>query len=320
MSEHTSYARPYEYPFFDPVISINSGQTFLWEKRDNSWYGIYGDHVLKLFVSSSQIPSGGSKSNKVTNNLEMHFSSYPQFQSWERHVFRLNDNLSDIFSSFDNDVLVSESINKYPGLRLMRQEPFQCMVSFACASNTNIPMIRRMLKNLCQNFGNRVIVDGNEFFTFPSVERLNTASQHELLRCGLGYRTKAVKAIAESVVNGSLDARHLLRLDYEEAKDELLKVYGIGNKIADCILLFSLEKLNSFPIDVWMARVLYQNYGWLFNNNQSSRVHNGKTLQKITALEYRTVSKSAREYFGKYSGYAQQYLYYNIRQIAGRKW
>ena len=320
MSEHTSYARPYEYPFFDPVISINSGQTFLWEKRDNSWYGIYGDHVLKLFVSSSQIPSGGSKSNKVANNLEMHFSSYPQFQSWERHVFRLNDNLSDIFSSFDNDVLVSESINKYPGLRLMRQEPFQCMVSFACASNTNIPMIRRMLKNLCQNFGNRVIVDGNEFFTFPSVERLNTASRHELLRCGLGYRTKAVKAIAESVVNGSLDARHLLRLDYEDAKDELLKVYGIGNKIADCILLFSLEKLNSFPIDVWMARVLYQNYGWLFNNNQSSRVHNGKTLQKITALEYRTVSKSAREYFGRYSGYAQQYLYYNIRQIAGRKW
>jgi N-glycosylase/DNA lyase len=320
LSEHTSYARPYEYPFFDPVISINSGQTFLWEKRDNSWYGIYGDHILKLFVSSSQIPSGGSKSNKVANNLEMHFSSYPQFQSWERHVFRLNDNLSDIFSSFDNDVLISESINKYPGLRLMRQEPFQCMVSFACASNTNIPMIRRMLKNLCQNFGNRVIVDGNEFFTFPSVERLSTASQHELLRCGLGYRTKAVKAIAESVVNGSLDARHLLRLDYEEAKDELLKVYGIGNKIADCILLFSLEKLNSFPIDVWMARVLYQNYGWLFNNNQSSRVHNGKTLQKITALEYRTVSKSAREYFGKYSGYAQQYLYYNIRQIAGRKW
>jgi N-glycosylase/DNA lyase len=194
------------------------------------------------------------------------------------------------------------------------------MVSFACASNTNIPMIRRMLKNLCQRFGNRVIVDGNKFFTFPSVEQLNTASHHELRRCWLGYRTKAVKAIAESVVNGSLDVRRLLRLDYEEAKDELLKVYGIGNKIADCILLFSLEKLDSFPIDVWMARVLYQNYGWLFNNNQSSRVHDGKTLQKITAHEYRTVSKNAREYFGKYSGYAQQYLYYNIRQIAGKKW
>lgn len=250
----------------------------------------------------------------------MNFSAYPQFESWERQVFRLNDNLSDIFSSFSDDVLVSESINKYPGLRLMRQEPFQCMVSFACASNTNIPRIRRMLKNLCQNFGNRVIVDGSEFFTFPSVERLNTASQHDLLRCGLGYRTKAVKAIAESVVNGNLDSRDLLRLNYEEAKDELLKVYGIGNKIADCILLFSLEKLDSFPIDVWMARVLYQNYGWLFNNNQSSRVHDEKALQKITAREYRTVSKKAREYFGKYSGYAQQYLYYNIRQIAGKKW
>jgi N-glycosylase/DNA lyase len=321
MSEPSSYTCTNEYSFFNPEISINSGQMFLWEKHGISWYGIYGEHVLKLNNSNSAILSAESKSDKEDNSCELQFSSYPRLHCWERQVFRLNDNLREIFSSFSNDTLVSESVNKYRGLRLMRQEPSQCMISFACASNTNILMIRRMLKNLCQKFGNRVIVDGNEFFTFPSVDRLNRASQQELRQCGLGYRTRAVKAVAESIVNGSLDIRSLLRLPYEDAKNELMKVYGIGNKVADCILLFSLEKLDSFPIDVWMARVLHQNYGWLFNNNQKSlRIKDGKVFEKVTALEYRILSKNAREYFGRYCGYAQQYLFYNIRQNAGKKW
>jgi N-glycosylase/DNA lyase len=311
-------------PSFNPEISINSGQMFLWERHGFSWYGVYGEHILKLSISGSVIQSGDRKSIENTdreiNSREMLFSSYPYFRCWERQVFRLNDNLSKIISSFSGDMLVTRAINKYPGLRLMRQDPFQCMVSFACASNTNILMIRRMLKNLCQRFGNKVIFDGNEFFTFPPAERLNTAPNQELRLCGLGYRIKAVKAIAQSVVNGSLDIPSLRRLNYEEAKAELMKIYGIGNKIADCILLFSLEKLDSFPIDVWIARVLYQNYGSFFSSSPTSRARVGKVFKKVTANEYRTLSKNAREYFGKYCGYAQQYLYYNIRQNAGKKW
>lgn len=321
LSEPSSYTCTNEYPFFNPEISINSGQMFLWEKHGISWYGIYGKHVLKIFNSNPVILSAERGSDKEDNNCEMQFSSYPHFHRWERHVFRLSDNLREVFSCFSGDVLVSESINKYPGLRLMRQEPFQCMISFACASNTNILMIRRMLKNLCRKFGNRVIIDGKEFFTFPSIDRLNRASHEELRQCGLGYRTKAVKAVTESIVNGSLDIHCLLRLHYEDAKNELMKVYGIGNKVADCILLFSLEKLDSFPIDVWMARVLRQNYRWLFNNKlESSRMRDRKVFEKVTAHEYRILSKNAREYFGKYCGYAQQYLFYNIRQNAGKKW
>src|ERR687897_762291 len=220
---------------------------FLWEKHGISWYGIYGKHVLKIFNPNPVILSAKRESDKEDNNCEIQFFSYPHFHRWERHVFRLSDNLKEIFSCFSGDILVTESINKYPGLRLMRQEPFQCMISFACASNTNILMIRRMLKNLCRKFGKRVIIDGKEFFTFPSIDHLNRASHQELR----------------------------------------------------------------------------QNYRWLFNNkleSPSSRMRDGKVFEKVTAHEYRILSKNAREYFGKYCGYAQQSLFYNIRQNAGKKW
>jgi len=182
-------------------------------------------------------------------------------------------------------------------------------------------MIRRMLRKLCERFGNEMIVDDKRFFTFPSAERLNRASNDELRLCGLGYRTKAVKAVAEAIVNDSPNITSLLRLPYEDAKNELLKIHGIGDKVADCILLFSLDKLEAFPIDIWMARTLYLNYRWLFNNSNKKFDNNRKlSSEKITAHEYRILSRYARDYFGKYGGYAQQYLYYNARQRAGKKW
>ena len=321
-------SEPFPYPysnnntFFDPEISINSGQMFLWEKYDNSWYGIYGDYVLKLINSTSDWLIRKSETAFDDNNCGIRFLSFPRFPLWERQVFRLDDDLNEIFSSFPKDILVSKSLSRYPGLRLMRQEFDQCMISFVCASNTNISMIRRMLNSLCRKFGNKVIVDGKQFYTFPSAARLNRATDEELRLCGLGYRTKAVKAVAESIINGSLDRRYLLRLPYEEAKEELLKVYGIGNKVADCILLFSLDKLDAFPIDVWIARVLCQNYNWLLKQNEENFGIRDKTIagEKMTAREYKIISKNVRNYFGKYCGYAQQYLYYDVRQSAGKKW
>jgi N-glycosylase/DNA lyase len=323
LSKPLSHPYANNYSYFNPEISINSGQMFLWEKHGSSWYGIYGEYVLKITDSRSTTLVKKNENQIAHDNGEIKFFSFPPYPYWERQVFRLDDDIDEIFSSFSNDVLVSESIGKYPGLRLMRQEPHQCMVSFACASNTNILMIRRMLKNLCTRFGNKITIDNMKFFTFPSAERLNRVSNEELRLCGLGYRTKAVKAVAEAIVNDSLNIHSLLRLPYDDAKNELLKIHGIGNKVADCILLFSLDKLEAFPIDIWMARVLYLDYRWLFNNSNSNEklIRNRKlSYEKITAHEYRILSIKARDYFGKYSGYAQQYLFYNARQRAGKKW
>jgi N-glycosylase/DNA lyase len=321
--EPSPYPRTDKYPLLNPEISINSGQMFLWEKYDNSWYGIYGEHILKVSNSSPASHIGDNRSDINKSKRDIEFLSFPEIKSWERHIFRLDDNIKEILSSFSNDALVSESIRKYPGLRLMRQEPHQCMISFVCASNTNMFMIRRMLKNLSRKYGNKVIVDGREFFTFPCAERLNKATDLELRLCGLGYRTKAVKALTESIVNSNIDIKYLLSINYDDAKQELLKVYGVGNKVADCILLFCLDKLDAFPIDIWITRVLYWHYSWLFSKDKKKerqRKRRERIDEKITFNEYKILSKNIRNYFGKYCGYAQQYLFYNIRETAGKKW
>jgi N-glycosylase/DNA lyase len=301
---------------FNPQISINSGQMFLWEKFDNSWYGVYGNHILKF---STTTINNGDSSNNNNNNVE--FFSFPEFKEWEKQVFRLDDDIEKIIAGFSNDVVVSEAIRRYPGLRLMRQEPHQCMFSFVCASNTNILMIRRMLKNLSRKFGVKVIIDGKEFFTFPTADSLNKANINELLSCGIGYRAKAIKAVAEGIASGKLDIKELTHASYNDAKEQLLKIYGIGNKIADCILLFSLEKLESFPIDVWIARALSSYYDWVFIENKNRQKKEKKKIDdKITFGQYNILSEAIRNYFGKYSGYAQQYLFYYMRQNAAKKW
>ena len=290
---------------------------FLWEKFDNSWYGVYGNHILKF--STTTINNGDSSNNNNNNNVE--FFSFPEFKEWEKQVFRLDDDIEKIIAGFSNDVVVSEAIRRYPGLRLMRQEPHQCMFSFVCASNTNILMIRRMLKNLSRKFGVKVIIDGKEFFTFPTADSLNKANINELLSCGIGYRAKAIKAVAEGIASGKLDIKELTHASYNDAKEQLLKIYGIGNKIADCILLFSLEKLESFPIDVWIARALSSYYDWVFIENKNRQKKEKKKIDdKITFGQYNILSEAIRNYFGKYSGYAQQYLFYYMRQNAAKKW
>ena len=291
---------------------------FLWEKFDNSWYGVYGNHILKFSTTTS---NNGDSSNNNNNNNNVEFFSFPEFKEWEKQVFRLDDDIEKIIAGFSNDVVVSEAIRRYPGLRLMRQEPHQCMFSFVCASNTNILMIRRMLKNLSRKFGVKVIIDGKEFFTFPTADSLNKANINELLSCGIGYRAKAIKAVAEGIASGKLDIKELTHASYNDAKEQLLKIYGIGNKIADCILLFSLEKLESFPIDVWIARALSSYYDWVFIENKNRQKKEKKKIDdKITFGQYNILSEAIRNYFGKYSGYAQQYLFYYMRQNAAKKW
>lgn len=287
---------------------------FLWEQVGNSWYGTYGDHIIKF--SSSWTNKSSCIDNSKNNAIQ--FYSYPEVKGWERKVFRLDDDIEKILSTFSNDTLVSKTIRKYPGLRLMRQEPYQCIFSFVCASNTNILMIRKMLKNLSKKFGCKVIFDGKEFYTFPSVNSLNKATINELHSCGVGYRAKAIKALANHIVSGNLDIDYLIRIRYRDAKEELLKVYGIGNKIADCILLFSLEKLDAFPIDVWILRALSRYYRWLFDEDENENKF--KMTERITINQYKVLSATIRNYFGKYSGYAQQYIFYYMREIAGKKW
>ena len=177
-------------------------------------------------------------------------------------------------------------------------------------------MIRNMLNSLARKFGNKLLLDGKIFYTFPNVERLYEASINEICSCHVGYRAKTIKSIAEEIIKESFDLDDLRFSSYEKAKEQLMKIYGIGNKIADCVLLFSLEKLDAFPIDVWILRALLSHYYNIFETKLSYI----NTAEKLSTNKYLLISNAIRNYFGKYSGYAQQYLYYYIRNNGKRKW
>ena len=268
--------------------TINSGQVFLWEKIDTKWYGVDGKRILVL-----------EDSQKFKKNMK-----------YEIDFFRLDDNFEKISNELKNDNYVKNALKMFPGLRLIRQNPFQCYISFIVSSNSNIPNIKSRLQNLCKTFGRRKMVDGKEFFLFPEPSDLANASVLDIKKCGLGYRAKAVKTASLSVLDKKIDFDFLKKIDYHTAKEELTKVFGIGNKVADCILLFSLEKLEAFPLDRWMLRILQKYYSKEFQIST-------KTLTEKT---YDQLHENIVEHFGSYAGYAQQFLFKMERDIYKKKW
>jgi N-glycosylase/DNA lyase len=271
-------------------LTINSGQVFLWEKIGNTWFGIDGEDLLAIRDDPFEAISSSAKMSKF---------------------FREDDNLDGILSDISKDSLVKSAVKRFSGLRLMRQEPFQCYISFICSSNSSIKNIKYMLMNLCKKFGNEIVFDKKQFFTFPKPEKLANASNKELLSCGLGFRAKYVKQAAKMVSLKKINFESLKKENYNSALDTLKTVPGIGNKVADCILLFSLDKLESFPLDRWTQRILQKYYSKIFHDIQ------GKSL---TEKRYLDLHEKIVKYFGPYAGYSQQFLFKMERDLNKKSW
>ena len=272
----------------DLDASINSGQVFLWKKINSKWYGIDGNNVLVLDDNS-----GLDMNEKKTFNF-----------------FRLDDNFEKISYELKKDQIVRQAIELNPNLRLLRQDPFQCYISFIASSNSNIPNIKLRLNNLCKKFGQKITIDNVDFFLFPEPNVLAKASIKDIKKCGLGYRSKSVKNASLSVINGEIDFEELKKTDYYNAKSQLTKISGIGNKVADCIMLFSLEKLEAFPLDRWMLRVLQKYYTEKFQISTKT----------ITEKTHKELHDLIVQYFGCNAGYAQQFLFKMERELYKKKW
>jgi N-glycosylase/DNA lyase len=266
--------------------TINSGQVFLWKKFNSKWYGVNGEKMLIL-----------------ENKLNIKCKDIHNF-------FRFDDDFQKIKKELERDNVIKKAINNFPGMRILRQDPFQCYISFIVSSNSNIPNIQTRLQKLSQKFGEKKIIDDMEFFLFPKPEKLANASITNIAKCGLGYRSKYVKEASIAVNNGIIDFRSLKKLDYQDARDELCGVFGIGKKVADCILLFSLDKLEAVPLDRWVLRILQKYYSKEFRIETKS----------ITSKTYDDLHDKMVEHFGKYAGYGQQFLFKNERETFEKKW
>jgi N-glycosylase/DNA lyase len=278
---------------FDLDFSLCCGQVFRWKKIEGWWYGVAGEDLFKIRQRGADL-----EFKNVSEELV-------------RHYFGLNDDLKQISTCIAKDDYIRNALRRFEGLRIVRQEPWECLISFICATYKSIAAIELMLCKLSQKFGEKRIFDGWDFCIFPKVEKLAYASENELRECGLGYRSKYVQATAKKIHEEKFELESLKNLTYLEARKRLLEFFGVGLKVADCVLLFSLEKMEAFPVDVWVKRSILNHYA---NQLPETLVRKlSTTHESLSHGEYEKLNDFGRSYFGKYAGYAQEYLYHYER-------
>ncbi|MEM2367722.1 MAG: DNA glycosylase [Candidatus Bathyarchaeia archaeon] len=274
---------------FNLDLTLCCGQAFRWEKVGEWWYGTVKDTPLKVRQTGNTLEFEGANHNHV------------------KTYFGLDDNLPLILSKIARDEHIGEAVEALKGLRILRQDPWECLISYICATYKNIPAIKRMLDNLSKRFGEKTWLNGCTMYAFPTAEKLAKASPTQLAECGLGYRAKYVHEAAKKVADGELEIEELKKEDYESARERLLTLKGVGLKVADCVALFSLEKLEAFPVDVWMKRVMVRHYA---NHFEKEFIEKISLKRSLTRADYERLSLFGRRYFGAYAGYAQEYLFH----------
>ena len=268
--------------------SINSGQVFLWRKNGDYWYGVNGHDILRIDNSGS----------------------IKSYQNTETDFFRKKDNMKQIIKSISKDNITRKAVKKYFGLRILKQDPFQCLISFIVSSNSNIQKIKTNLENISRKFGTKVEFENQEFFLFPKPKKLSKVSINEIRNCGVGYRAEFIKEAANIIFSKKIDFESLKKSNYFETKENICSIPGVGNKVADCIMLFSLNKLEAFPLDRWMIRILEK---YFFNKFQLE-------TKTITKKQYDILHEKIVNHFGPYAGYAQQFLFKMERENYQKKW
>ncbi|MDD1661043.1 MAG: 8-oxoguanine DNA glycosylase [Methanomicrobiales archaeon] len=265
---------------FDLALSLSCGQAFRWEEREGWWEGVVEEGLWRIRQEGDRVIYSGAKASAV------------------RHYLALDEDLPAILSSIDRDALIHAAIERCHGLRILRQDPWEVLISFICATNTNIPRIRKMIASLARCFGRRVPAAYGPLFSFPTPETLSGSCGDHLGGCRLGYRDRYVAGTAAIMAEDPGLLKRIAVLPFNEARAVLLSFPGVGPKAADCILLFGFHRLESFPVDVWIRRIMHEHY-----------VAPPPGMRGSSEKEDRRIREFGREYFGEFAGYAQEYLF-----------
>lgn len=266
---------------FNLFETFDCGQCFRWESTGDAYFGVAYGIPLKI-----------AQDGDVVTLYDTVLDDWNKV--WSRY-FDMERDYGKIKTLLSSDPVMKEASSFGSGIRLLNQEPFECLISFIISASNNIPRIKKIIDSLCANFGEKTTYLGKEFYTFPTPEKLAGLELSDLAVIKAGFRDKYILNAAKAVANGMIDLECLKSASYEYAKGELLKLSGVGNKVADCVLLFSLEKYGSFPVDVWIKRIMEYCY---FDGEQDKE----------------TISAFAEDKFGELGGFAQQYLFYWARE------
>lgn len=286
---------------FHPEHIFDCGQAFRWERQqDGSYTGIAGGRIANIrFVPEGpdSFPRLGQP-QPCRGELIVSNTSEEEFEQFWRDYLDLDRDYGMIKKELSRqDPVIKEAIRWGGGIRLLRQDPWETLLSFIISQNNHIPRIKGCIAALCGNFGEKAgEYEGKAYWTFPKPQILAAMEPEELSACRLGYRAKYLIETARQVEKDGLSALEQAAdpgVSYKEAFEYVTRFCGVGPKVANCVLLFSMGKYDSFPLDVWMKRVMEQLYGQ-------------KSLKEMKAF--------AEKNFGRYGGFAQQYLFYYIRQ------
>ncbi len=264
---------------YDLAATLDSGQAFRWQQQNGSWFGIVGKHHVQL----TQMPDG------------IHAVTVAPVENWHwlRYFLQTEIDLAAVLKTFPADEPMRAAVAACPGLRLLKQDPWECLASFILSSTKQIIQIRQIIVLLCERFGEPTLGAGPA--CYPTPQRLAAATEAELRACKMGFRAPSLLAAAREIAEGRFDLERIRQMPHAEARAELMKLRGVGGKIADCVLLFAYGFDSAFPVDVWIERALQQLY---FPRRRASE----QRLRRFAAT-----------HFGPHAGYAQQYLFHYIR-------
>lgn len=270
--------------YFNLKYTLECGQCFRWKKIDEDYYiGIIKDRVIKI------------KQDK--NKLFVSSNNYSNLEKVVREYFELDKDYKIIEERISKvDEYVEKAVKNTSGLRHLKQDFFETIISYIISANNNIPRISKSVNEISKRYGKEIEFEGEKYYLFPRPEELKKVTIDEYRECGVGFRDKYIYNTVRKINNGEINLETMQEMDTLTLRNLLLTLMGIGPKVADCILLFSCSRQEVFPIDVWVERVMKKLY---FDDKDASK---------------KEILKYADEKFGKDAGIIQQHLFYNIRE------
>lgn len=266
------------------------GQCFRWNKEeDGSYTGVFANNVINVSKTTKGIYFKGVCEKDIVNTVIDYFDLDRDYNEIKRKLAKVDNNMK-------------ESIRYGEGIRILNQDLWETIISFIISANNNIPRIKGIIERLSKKYGKEIEYNNKKYYTFPTAEELKDVSVQEYRKLGLGFRDIRLYETTKMILNKDIDISKLNQIkDTNQVRDELLKLSGVGPKVADCILLFStLKRFDVFPIDVWVRRVM---------NDLYIHKEDEKNVSKKEIL------KLANDKFGNLEGIAQQYLFYWRREL-----
>lgn len=275
---------------FELADIFECGQCFRWNKEENGSYtGVFHKNVLNVDKVGNEIIFKGICEGNIEKICTDYFDLSRDYSKIKEELSKIDDNLKT-------------SVEYGKGIRILNQDLWETIISFIISANNNIPRIKGIIERLAKAYGDKIEYEGKDYYTFPTPEQLRNVSIQEFRNLGLGFRDIRLYETTHMILDKEVDLNKLSKMPTKQAREELLRLSGVGPKVADCILLFStLKRFDVFPIDVWVRRVMNELY--IKNADET----------KVTKNE---IQRLADEKFGALQGLAQQYLFYWKRENA----